>query len=317
MEIRKRQQAEQQLKKRERQFLEVVNTIDDVFFVFDPAENKFVFISPGFEDIFGIDHNEINSNPSVMDAHIFDDNKKPVSFIDDILKSDKVDREIDFITPQNKRISIWAKHHKVYDNLGNVIRVVGTVRDITEKKRIQSDLEYRLEFEELLLEISNSFINLTSIEIDRGINNTLAQIGEFTRADRSYIFLFHSGSNYMSNTHEWCADDVSPEIANLKNLPSDSFPWWMDKLSKHQAISIPKVNDLPEEASVERAYLESQSIKSLIVIPLILRKKLRGFIGFDFVREEVSMNQDMAKLLRFVGQIVINAIDRKVSGEEQ
>ncbi|MDP2216177.1 MAG: hypothetical protein Q8J68_02665 [Methanolobus sp.] len=33
----------------------------------------------------------------------------------------------------------------------------------------------------------------------------------------------------MSNTHEWCAADVSPEIDNLKGLPCDLYSWWMQK----------------------------------------------------------------------------------------
>lgn len=319
METSKRQKAEQQLQLRERQFLEVVNTIDDVFFSFNVQERRFTFISPGITSICGFEVEKLYADPSLLDKHIYHEGEehKKISFINDILNSSKSDNEFKFVHPDQRILTIWLKQQRIRNNKGETIRIVGTMRDISEKNRILTNLEYRLLFEDLVLEISSSFINLTSTEIDNGIDDALRRIGEFTRADRSYIFLFHSGGNYMSNTHEWCADDVSPEIANLKNLPSDSFPWWMEKLSKHQAISIPKVNDLPGEASAERKHLVRQSIKSLVVIPLILRNKLRGFIGFDFVREEVSMNQDMAKLLWFVGQIVINAIDRKVRGEEQ
>jgi len=315
-EIDKRRKAEQQLKHREREFLDVVDTIDDVFFVFDPTENKFVFISPGFEAIFGIDHEEVFSDPSLMDNYIINDDQMPVSFIDDILKSTRADHEVDIITPQNDRVSLWAKHQMVYDNLGNLVRVVGTIRDITEKRRIQSDLEYRLKFEELLLEISNSFINLNLQDTDNGINSALAHIGEFTQADRSYIFLFHNRGQFMSNTHEWCAKGINPEIENLKNLPADTVPWWMEKLRKFESINIQRVSDLPEEASAEKEILQSQSIKSLVVIPMVLRNRLRGFIGFDFVRKEVNLNRDLIKLLHFVGQIIINAIDRKAQDEK-
>lgn len=315
VETNKRQKAEKDLQLRERQFLDVVNTIDDVFFSFNVQKEQFIFISPGFSSIFGLEVEKLYEDPSLLDKQIYfhDRSHKTISFIDDILNSAKSDNEFKFVCPENRVLTMWVKHQKIQNNKGETVRIVGTMRDISEKNRILTNLEYRLLFEELILEISSSFINLTSTEIDNGIDDALRRIGEFTQADRSYIFLFHSGGEFMSNTHEWCAEGVTPEIKNLKNLPSDSFPWWMEKISKHQAISIPKVNDLPEEASAEREYLASQSIKSLVVIPLILRNKVKGFIGFDFVRKEADMNQDMEKLLRFVGQIVINAIDRKVN----
>ncbi|MCF8309333.1 MAG: PAS domain S-box protein [Bacteroidales bacterium] len=315
-ETEKRIKTEQKLKEREQQFLEVVNTIDDVFFVFDLKEKKFVFLSPAFETVFGIDSEQVYANPYLIDHYILQETKDDAfSFIDDLIRDNRTDHEFEILTARKNRVSVWAKHQQVSDHSGNLLRIVGTFRDVTEKKRVLSDLEYRLEFENLLLDISNAFINLDPRNTNKGIDDALAKIGHFTQADRSYIFLFHSNGEFMSNTHEWCAEDVNPEIENLQNLPIETFPWWVSKLRKFEAINLKKLSDLPEEATAEKELLQSQSIKSLAVIPLILRKKLKGFIGFDFARQYANLSNDLIKLLRFVGQIVINAIDRRDQDE--
>lgn len=310
-ETEKRIKTEQKLKEREQQFLEVVNTIDDVFFVFDLKEEKFVFLSPAFETVFGIDSEQVYANPYLIDHYILQETEDdPFSFIDDLIRDNRTDHEFEILTAAKKRLSVWSKHQQVLDHSGNLLRIVGTFRDVTEKKRVLSDLEYRLEFEDLLLDISNAFINLDPRNTNEGIDDALAKIGHFTRADRSYIFLFHSNGELMSNTHEWCAEDIKPEIENLQNLPIETFPWWVSKLKKFEAINLKQLSDLPEEASAEKELLQNQSIKSLVVIPLILSNQLKGFIGFDFVRKHASLSSDLMKLLRFVGQIVVNAIDR-------
>ncbi|MCF8231568.1 MAG: PAS domain S-box protein [Bacteroidales bacterium] len=310
-ETKKRIQTEQKLKEREQRLLEVVNTIDDGFFVFDLNEKKFVFLSPAFESIFGLDREQVYANPYLIDRLIVQNAEGGTySFITDLSRDTRMDHEFEIETPQRNQVSVWSKHQQVLDQEGNPWRIVGTFRDVTEKQRILSDLEYRLEFEDLLLDISNSFINLSPGKTNEGIDNALAKIGHFTQADRSYIFLFHSNGELMSNTHEWCAEDIRPEIENLQNLPKDTFPWWVSKLKKFEAINLKQLSDLPEEAHAEKELLQSQSIKSLAVIPLILSNQLKGFIGFDFVRRHVSLSNDLMKLLRFVGQIVVNAIDR-------
>ena len=85
----------------------------------------------------------------------------------------------------------------------------------------------------------------------RGIEAALEKIGSFEGVDRCYVFLFREDTEVMDNTHEWCAGGVEPQKHNLKGLPSNVFPWWMERLKSFEEIHIPRVADLPEEAGVE------------------------------------------------------------------
>ncbi len=176
-------------------------------------------------------------------------------------------------------------------------------------KELTDKLNYRIHLEEIVRESSISLMTVDG-PIDKKIESILKHLGEFSKTDRSYIFLFSSDGRFMSNTHEWCADSVSPEKENLQNLPCEIFPWWTMKIKNREIINIPEVNALGDYAADEKEILQAQAIQSVVVVPLIVNEKAIGFWGFDTVtRLKDWENEDIA-LLQTVGNIVANAIER-------
>lgn len=176
------------------------------------------------------------------------------------------------------------------------------------------------EFEKLIMKISSDFIKQKSSNIDETINDTLKLIGKYFDSDRSYIFLF---SDYqknmiqeekdivMNNTHEWCSKGISSQIENLQNLPPEIMPWWVNRIKNNVFIYIPNVSNMPEEAREEQIILQEQNIISLIVVPMMIMNKAIGFIGFDFTKKSVKLNDNFINALRIVGEIIVNALERK------
>ncbi len=183
------------------------------------------------------------------------------------------------------------------------------IRDITERKRADEVLKRRLKFEETIERVSSRFVGI--INTDDAINASLADIGHFSKADRTYMFCFHQDGTMMDNTHEWCAGGVSPQINNLQVLPTEMFPWWMEKLRKNETIHIEDVSLMPAEAKAEKEILETQDIKSLLVLPLHVMGELYGFIGFDNVCETGPWSEDDLALLRLFSEIIGNALERQ------
>ncbi|MFN8596342.1 MAG: PAS domain S-box protein [Anaerolineae bacterium] len=184
-------------------------------------------------------------------------------------------------------------------------------REITERVRADAALRYRLELEKLISTISTNFINLALPEIDRGIELALRSIGSFACVDRSYIFQFTADRTAMDNTHEWCADGITPEIDNLQGLPVNLLPWWMSRLKRFEVIHIPRVADLPPEASAEKDLLEAQAIQSVIVVPLAYGGALLGFLGFDAVRQSKTWAEEDIRLLQLVSESIANMFARR------
>lgn len=188
---------------------------------------------------------------------------------------------------------------------GKVKYIVGSSRDITENKRTEQQLNKKDALQSLLITLATELINIPLEEVDRQINRMLHKIGEFTGLDRVYVFIHNYDKEITRNTHEWCAEGIKPEIENLQATPFSFFTDWHEKHSRGEDIYIPRVSDMPREHPM-RAVLESQNIKSLLLLPLLYQKNNIGFVGFDSVRHERMFEKDEINLLKVLSLMISN-----------
>ena len=191
------------------------------------------------------------------------------------------------------------------------------LRTYFEAKRVTRDLEVRFQFENLLTSISTKFINLPAAEFETGIIEALGDIGTFANVDRSYIYQFSEDGVWAYLTHEWDADGVSPAGEQFGVLPTEHFPWSLQQLSEGKPVHIPRISELPPEAIGEKEVGRVGEIKSLIFVPMIRGETLVGLMGFSSLRHEKYWEEDHVALLRIVGEIFTNALDRKHTDEKQ
>ncbi|MDN7023789.1 PAS domain S-box protein [Methanoculleus sp. FWC-SCC1] len=182
-------------------------------------------------------------------------------------------------------------------------------RDTTGYMRMKHALEQRYRFEKTIAAVSSRFI--TCDDFDAAVHGSLRDIGILSAASRAYLFLFDDDGETMNNTHEWCAEGVSPQRDTLQHLPCDTFPWWMARLRRGEVIAVPDVAALPADASVEREVLESQEIRSVLVLPVQNRGEVIGFIGLDNVVYTTEWHPEDAELLRISSEIIGGALVRK------
>lgn len=167
----------------------------------------------------------------------------------------------------------------------------------------------------IILTVSTNFINLPYDQTDKGINDALKLIGDFSQIDRSYLFQISQNGNEMSNTHEWCAQGIESQLYRLQHIPVSRFPWFSQKICRGDVVHVPDVSQLPAEAEAEKTVWQSQKVQSLIIVPVICRGSSIGFIGFDVLKEKKAWANETISLLRFMGEICANALERKNSIE--
>jgi len=186
---------------------------------------------------------------------------------------------------------------------GEVIGSLGIHHNVSPLKNLQKQLEYRLKLQSILLDLANDLILFEPDKEREVIEKTMANMGSFVQADRVYIFDYHHDRNTTSNTYEWCAEGINPEIENLQEVPLDAIPNWYETHLRGDAMVYDRVKDLPEKHPV-REILEPQGIQSIITVPIFGNGILHGFIGFDAVRSIKSWTEDETELLSFMAQML-------------
>ncbi len=198
------------------------------------------------------------------------------------------------------------------------------VRDITERKIAQDQVFYHSKFNEMLSNISRSFISANSENLDQKIEWMLEQCGRFFRVDRAYVFLTSEDKKTYSNTHEWVAPGIPPEKKNLQDLATHAVPWWWEQLSTKPILLIKSVEELPTEAVAEEKMLRAQGIQSLLVCSVRESKTdLIGFLGFDSVRRKATWDSTAIHLMEVLSNTLSDTIqkvrleERLISAREQ
>ena len=208
---------------------------------------------------------------------------------------------------------VHSEAEVVFDHAGNPIKMHGTIQDITERKQIEEILRRRTDFEKTVAAISKRFVTLS--DFDTAVSASLADAGRLCKAGRVCLFQFRDNDKITVNTHEWCDMGVTAEIQHLQNIPSTAFPWLMANLKTRDVIHIDDVSQMTSEASSEKAELERKSVKSTLIIPLLIKKILVGFIGFSNIKTTSQWSGEDIAMLQIVAEIIGNAIERKQSEE--
>lgn len=189
--------------------------------------------------------------------------------------------------------------------------IISIVRDNTDRKAAEALIEHRMGMEHLISSISTQFINISTEELDQTINSALSMVGSFSDVDRAYLFMLDDEQLLISNTHEWCNEEIPSYLDNLQNIPIEQFSWMIQRLACYETIHISDVDLLPPQASKEKDEFKREGIKSLILVPVIFNNDMHGFIGFDSVRKYKHWTEEDQALLKVLSEILGNAIFKK------
>ena len=145
---------------------------------------------------------------------------------------------------------------------------------------------------------------LQSDDITQIINKILADLLKQTKGDRTYIFEIDREHKVQSCIYEATAEGISQELDFLQNVPWDDYLWWDRQISEKKSIILNTLDDMPPEAKVYRDTLEVQDIKSVMVVPLLSKDKVWGYMGIDMVRTHRSWSNIDHQWFSSLGNII-------------
>ncbi len=171
------------------------------------------------------------------------------------------------------------------------------------------ELKERLEFEELMSNLSTRFINVPSDEIDVEIETALRKVLEFFEADRCGILEVEEEKQGVVVTHAVCAQGIkaAPARVDLAAL----FPWHYEQLiGQGEITSFARLDQLPAEAGRDRATFDEWGIRSCLTIPMKVRDRVIHLLCMNAMREERRWGHNHARL-RLLAEIFAVTLERK------
>ena len=176
--------------------------------------------------------------------------------------------------------------------------------------------KFWFELEKNLMNISSEQIKDPE-EINNRIQKILKLFGEISDVDHGYIFKFTQSGSHMVNTHLWVAGEpmLEPDLKEETSL--DNFPWFKKSIQKKTIIHVPKIEEIPEEASAEKEVYLSQGIKSLINVPIIQNDSTVGYVGFESNQKEKKWDNDEISIIQVIARLVSNITSQPASSEPE
>lgn len=123
-------------------------------------------------------------------------------------------------------------------------------------------------------------------------------------ANRTYIIEYDLEKQLQNYSFKVNSENVSLPHPLIADLPMSATPWWTQQMTSHLPILLSTPEDLPQEAQREKQMLESQGIKSLMVIPMFAQDKVWGYMGIDMVNHYHSWSYEEYQWFASLGNII-------------
>ncbi len=301
-EIKKRRQAEKMAEKHRQELISIFNSIDEPIYVVHPKTYEILYANSALKGLFGED---IQGRKCYQ---VFQNIDRPCEYCSNpMIFGENLGKT--YI--QEFKNKITGRWYRCIDKAimwpdGDMVRYEMAL-DIHEMKTAQPTIERRLRYEKMIADISSLALSVTNLE--KFLNKSLEIMGNIIDVSRIYIFEHCYDTETMCNTFEWVADGITPEKDNLQKVPSKKLSWWTDMLFNNKIINYKDIENIPGES--EKKTLRPQGIKSILVVPLFLKDKYYGFIGFDECRYHKDWEEEDIYVLKTISQIMSNTIKSK------
>ena len=205
----------------------------------------------------------------------------------------------------------WAKANVHVTRLADV--------DVPVQVTIFTDINAeKVAIEQLRFLNESAHAILSQPDAELAINDTLAKINGYFRAERSYVVELDYARGVSSNTYEVCAPGVRSEKENLQELAFTPSDPWFETLSSEGCMVIKDVGALGESQAGLRALLSAQGIRSIIIVALKRDGQLIGFTGADDPTNALEQVAQLTALADYISSLLTRRdLKRKISRDSE
>ncbi len=195
----------------------------------------------------------------------------------------------------------------IFDKDGTLLEIQSVGRDVTERKLAEESLARQARFQTRLAEISSTLLNVPPDDTDKVIADIQARIGVDYGFDRVDITWYGHAMPGFGETRTW-----TPEaITGSRQRPED-YPHTYQALLQGNNYCFGDVDDLPEEAHIDRERFRRSGVRSLLAVPLRIEDDVFGGASFVF-HQPHKWDESTIEELQLIAHAISNAAVRQWS----
>ncbi|MDR3146463.1 MAG: response regulator [Treponema sp.] len=290
-------------------FRSIFNGMEVCLFVSDPDTGEILFINDTMKKLFGFDDRIIGR------------------YCWEVLQTDQ--RGICPFCPIYKLREhpsepvVWEQRNPVtgryYKSIDCLIEWNGAVRahlqhsvDITDLKTAEGKLKKRLEQQELMSAISQSFISVE--DMASLINNALRMTGEFMDVSRVVLVRSNHERNVMEFEYVWDNERQDNPPQSTEPYPFHSGVFSYDTFVRG-GFSYWACNDITEQQEIAKAF-GPLGVRSFVHVPIFVYGTLWGLLSVEEFQHKRVWEESDIQLIKLIASVIGGVVTRNETEEQ-
>ena len=311
-DITAQKESENALLNSEQKFRLLAENSEDIISV-HAIDGTIWYLSPSVKTVLGYEVDDIIGRSFDQYVHKDDRHKFiPVSEMSSF--SDKESIIVRYRILRQDGSYIWLETIiKPIVDEEELVKLICTSRNITDQQIAQEKLKKKDQLLHAVAQATHSL--LINTDMDQAITESIQILGNKALANRVYVFQNHFDTDqqqwFTRQVHEWTENpadrrmDTNPRI---KNLPFEDIKKIIEPLQNNQTFL--SYRDREEDPQLKAIY-ERSNLLSSVAVPIFLKEKFWGFVGFDEFKKDREWSEAEFSILRSYASSLAAAIERK------
>ncbi|HEY2040573.1 MAG TPA: PAS domain S-box protein [Edaphobacter sp.] len=278
-------QAKTVFEDREREFHQMADSIEEVFWVIDPKSKKATYVNPAYETITGRSSRSFIEEPSSYEKAIHpDDRARVIERTARAAQSGHFDERFRIVRPDGEIRWVWVRGFPRKDITGKITRVGGTALDITALKKAEDQVAANLEKANSAWAEAEALRKATlalteDLHMDCVLDALLRSLAELVPYTCARVLVPEGGPHWLALGEKSSPEPAKKSPRSALTFVADESPFFQRIWSERKRVLVPDTRNEKEWETFQG----HQQFRSWLCVPLVASEELLGFLSVGYV----------------------------------
>jgi len=305
VEFHSRQLREQrEIKQLQEQYHTIFDYTTDLIQCTDTHGN-FIYVNPAWHNTLNYTREDL-SNITLYELIHEDYRGKTRDIIDRVYAGEMIDAfETIMVSNHGSHVYLEGSATVQLQN-EEVLAVNFILRDVTERRHAEKEIQNRLRQETVIARIAHLLAN--SEEPVFVYPAILEIVGELAKADRVYIYSLNDNEKIFSCIETWGAQPLWQKSRWEDTVSYSTLPNIYEIIKTQDVLVFNNVEEFPEP---EKDFMARHKVKSNLIFPIRTSTSVAGIVCFENLETSLNREDSEIAVLKAAVDILANAMTRQ------